>query len=101
MDTVEEAAALLAAHWELGGAGVVLAQPIDEGIAIAAQEIEPILAEGTSEAAAKHIRGPELTPFLLSYIGRVTSGRSVAANRALIVANAQLAARVACAATRS
>ena len=41
------------------------------------------------------VRGPALTPFLLAHLAKETEGRTLKANRALIVANASLAARIA------
>ena len=34
VDTPRQAAELLRAHWDLGGAGVVLAQPVDAHVAL-------------------------------------------------------------------
>ena len=47
-----------------------------------------------AEGDAKDVRGAAVTPFLLSRLAGLTNGRSLVANRALIVANAGLAARV-------
>ncbi len=44
---------------------------------------------------ARGLSGKAITPFLLDAVRRATGGRSLAANRALIVANARLAAEVA------
>jgi pseudouridine-5'-phosphate glycosidase len=95
VDSSAEAAALLAARWALGGAGVVLAQPLGAGLALESAEFETALAEAESRAAARGVSGPELTPFLLARLAEITGGRTLTANRALIVANAQLAARIA------
>ena len=91
----EEAAALLAAHWRLEGAGVVVAQPIAEEFALDAQEFAGALQRAEKQAAAAGIRGKELTPFLLARLAEGTEGRTLRANQALVVANARLAARIA------
>ena len=41
------------------------------------------------------VRGKGLTPFLLSKLAEATEGKTLQANRALVVANASLAARLA------
>ncbi|MEO6810885.1 MAG: pseudouridine-5'-phosphate glycosidase, partial [Isosphaeraceae bacterium] len=46
-------------------------------------------------AEARGITGKAVTPFLLAHVHRATKGQSLQANRALIVANAALAASVA------
>jgi pseudouridine-5'-phosphate glycosidase len=95
VDTPEEAAAVLAAHWALGGAGVVLAQPVPAGEALPAAEFERAWAEAERLAAAAGVRGPAVTPFLLARLAELTGGKTLQINQALIVANARLAARVA------
>jgi pseudouridine-5'-phosphate glycosidase len=89
-----EAVALLSAHWALGGAGVVLAQPLDTA-ALSREELETALVQAEQQAVVKGIAGPALTPFLLARLAEITAGRTLRANRALIIANAQLAAQVA------
>jgi pseudouridine-5'-phosphate glycosidase len=93
----EEAAALLDAHWRLGGAGVVLAQPLPQETALEPEDFHKALVRAESLARAAGVRGPALTPFLLARLAELTDGRTLRANQALIVANARLAARVAAA----
>jgi pseudouridine-5'-phosphate glycosidase len=95
VDTPAEAAALLAAHWALQGAGVVLAQPMTADLALSEDELTPVLQEAERRAAARGIRGKELTPFLLAELAQATQGKTLQANRALLLANARLAAQVA------
>src|SRR5205814_2141242 len=66
VDTPEQAAKLLCAHWKLGGAGVVLAQPIVADVALAEGEFEVALRQAERKAADASVRGKELTPVLLS-----------------------------------
>jgi pseudouridine-5'-phosphate glycosidase len=94
VETPEEAAALLATHWGLGLGGVVLAQPVAGDLALAADELEAALAEAERQAAARGIRGPALTPYLLARLAEITGGKTLRANQELVVANARLAARV-------
>jgi pseudouridine-5'-phosphate glycosidase len=62
-DLAAEAARLLMAHWGLGGAGVVLAQPVAEDVALDPEEFDAALTEAERLAAAAGVRGPTVTPF--------------------------------------
>lgn len=95
VESPQEAAALCAAHWSLGGAGLVLAQPLPDEAALKPDDFHKALVRAESQARAQGIRGPALTPFLLARLAELTNGRTLRANQALIVANARLAARVA------
>jgi pseudouridine-5'-phosphate glycosidase len=95
VETPDEAAAVLRAHWSLGGAGVVLAQPPPAKLALAAGEFDAALARAEAEAEEQGIFGKALTPFLLTRIAAHTGGRSLTVNQALVIENARLAARVA------
>jgi pseudouridine-5'-phosphate glycosidase len=99
VDTPEQAADFLAVHWGLEGAGVLLAQPVAEAVALDTKGFAEALAKVEGEAAAGNIRGPALTPFLLDRLASETEGETAKANQVLIVANARLAAQVAAALT--
>jgi pseudouridine-5'-phosphate glycosidase len=94
VDTPNEAARLLTSHWSMKGAGVVVAQPAPADVALDAAEFSVALDRAEHLAAEAHVRGPELTPFLLARLAEITEGRTLRANRVLIVANARLAARI-------
>jgi pseudouridine-5'-phosphate glycosidase len=96
-DTPEEIAALLVAQWQLGSAGVLIANPIPIGHEIQADEIGPVIADAVEEAKRRQITGKAVTPFLLARLAEVTAGRSLASNIGLIKNNARVAARVAAA----
>lgn len=100
-DTPQQAAAILTAHWGLGGAGVVLTQPVPASVALERSEVEEALLEAERQAAREHVHGPALTPYLLKRLADLTRGKTIRANQALIIANAQLAARVAVALARA
>ena len=95
VDDPDAAARLFAIHVEIGGQGVVLAQPVAEDVAVPAEDVESAVGRAHADAAAKGMSGPGVTPFLLSRLAELTEGRSLRANQALIVANARLAAEVA------
>ena len=87
----EEAARIAAAHWALGGAALVLAQPPPESI----DDAEPLIAEALDEARRRGVARGGLTPFVLGRLHERSGGRTLAVNRALVTANAALAGRVA------
>ena len=99
VDSPEGAAAIFTAHRSLGGGGVLLANPLPDALAVPLDEFEAALR--IAEMAATHggISGAALTPFLLARLAELTHGKTLAANRALIVNNAKLAAEVAVAIT--
>lgn len=95
-----EAAGLVGAHRGLGLPGaIVLAQVVPEAFALDRGELEGALAVALAEARERGVAGKALTPFLLGRLREATGGRSLRANRALIVANAGLAGAVAAALT--
>jgi pseudouridine-5'-phosphate glycosidase len=95
VDTAADTAQVLTAHWQLGGAGVVVAQPLPADAELAADEFTQALDDAEQQAIQASVRGKELTPFLLARLAEATAGKSLHANQALIVANARLAARIA------
>lgn len=95
VDSPEQAAALFAAHTRMGGAGVVLCQPCPVEVAVPAAQFGAWLAEAERAAEAAGVSGARVTPFLLARIAELSGRQTLAANRALIVANARLAAEAA------
>ncbi|HEY6836631.1 MAG TPA: pseudouridine-5'-phosphate glycosidase [Gaiellaceae bacterium] len=96
VETPQEAAAIARAHWELGGAGLLLGNAPQNGI-----DVEPLLEQALRTAAAEDITGQAVTPFVLSYLHEQSGGRTLEVNRDLVVANAGLAAQVAASPTSS
>ena len=95
VDSPAEAAALIHAHWSLGGGGIVLAQPIEKETALDPNEFLSALSEAEQKAMGVGVRGKELTPFLLNRLAEITEGQTLRANHSLVIANARLAAQVA------
>jgi pseudouridine-5'-phosphate glycosidase len=91
VESVEEVGAIARAHWQLGGGGVLVARPPDESL----DDVEPLIAEALTAAQEQGVTGKDVTPFVLSYLHERSGGRTLAANRALVVANAGLAAEIA------
>jgi pseudouridine-5'-phosphate glycosidase len=91
VDSAADAARVARAHWELGGAGLVLAQPPPTSV----DDVEPLIEQALAEAARAGVHGQAVTPFVLSLLHERSGGRTLAANRELVVANAGLASEVA------
>jgi pseudouridine-5'-phosphate glycosidase len=91
VEAAVDAAAVAQAHWQLGGGGLLVGRPPDESF----DDAEPLIERALAEADAQGVRGQAVTPFVLSYLHRESGGRTLAANRDLIVGNASLAGEIA------
>jgi pseudouridine-5'-phosphate glycosidase len=89
VDGSEAAARALAAAWEMGSCGAVVAIPPPEELLGAAGIVEQALAE------AGEIVGWGATPALLARVAELSGGRSVDVNVRLVVNNAAVAAECA------
>jgi pseudouridine-5'-phosphate glycosidase len=90
VERAEDAARLAAAHWALGGCGLVLASPPPESV-----DVEELIEATVAEAAREGVSGQAVTPFVLARLHERSDGATLAVNRSLIVENARLAAEVA------
>jgi pseudouridylate synthase len=97
VDSPEEVAAVIAARAGLGtdDRGVVVANPLP-----ADEQLDPglhdrLLHDGLAAAEARHVRGKDVTPFLLEFFHRESKGASLEANIRIVLHNAELAARIA------
>jgi len=96
VDTADEAAAALTAHWRLPDAGgALIANPIPRESELEYETAERAIAQAVAEAETRGIRGKEVTPFLLARIVELSGGESLESNIALVRNNAALAARIA------
>ena len=96
VDAPAEVAAAWQGHVTLGGgAGMVLAQPVPAADELPAPLHDRLLSEGLALIAERGVTGKEVTPALLAHFHAGSGGASLATNRALVVANAALAAQVA------
>ena len=91
VEEAAEAARIARAHWELGGAALLLGRVADEVV----DDADALIEEALNAAAQRDVTGQEVTPFVLSFLHERSGGRTLAVNRDLIVANAGLAAEVA------
>ena len=98
VDSAADVAAIAAARRTLDiPSALVVANPLPESRQIPPEIHDRILAEGLAEMERKGIRGKAVTPALIDYIHRASGGRSLEANTEIILGNATLAARIACA----
>ena len=74
---------------------ILLTVPVPEEFEIGMEELEKILRESLKLADEKKISGKEITPFLLAQMSERSSGKTLAANIALLENNALVAAQVA------
>jgi pseudouridine-5'-phosphate glycosidase len=95
-DEVAALAAAVRAHFALGlGTGVVVANPVPAEHELPRQIYEAALAGALDDADRAAVRGRDVTPFLLERMRVRTDGGSVFSNRALLIANARVAAALA------
>jgi pseudouridine-5'-phosphate glycosidase len=98
LDSAAEIAALAAAQRRLGlGGGVLVANPVAAADEIPGGEIAAHIDEAVADAVRRGIGGKAVTPFVLSRMLKLTGGRSLRTNVALILGNARLAAEIAAA----
>jgi len=96
VDGPEAAAAAIATHRSVPGAGgILVVQPPPAELAIDPREIDAWIGEAMRSAEANGIRGGAVTPHLLGHLADASAGRTLAVNVALIVANARTAGEIA------
>ena len=91
VDDAETAAAIAAAHWQLGGCGLLLANPPPESIDVE----RPDRGGGRARRPSSGVSGQAVTPFVLAFLHERSGGRTREVNRELAIANARLAGEVA------
>ena len=91
VESAAEAAEIARAHWLLGGGGLLVGRPPD----VSLDDVEPLIEQALVAAEREGVHGQAVTPFVLSYLHRESGGRTLTANRDLIVGNARLAGQIA------
>ncbi|MCL1964899.1 MAG: pseudouridine-5'-phosphate glycosidase [Firmicutes bacterium] len=95
-DSPAEIAAILTAQAAMGyPGGTLIVNPIPEAYSMDKAMIDRAIEQALSEAEERHIKGKEVTPFLLSRIEKLTGGESLSSNIQLVLHNVRLAARIA------
>ncbi len=101
VDSPEQAAAVLNAARDLGvGAGAVIVAnplPVDEQLDPALHQ--QVLTAGLAGLERDGVTGKDVTPYLLAHFHHATDGQSLAVNIRIILRNAELAGRIAVAAS--
>jgi len=93
---VADAARILCGWRELdAGNGLLFTVPVPEAEALSADDAEQAIARAVDEADERGIRGSAITPWILARIVELTDGRSLTANKSLLVNNARVAAEIA------
>ena len=96
LDSTLEIAKLLQTKWQLGLEGAVLiANPVPAEFEANNDDIEIHIHQALTAVENQHIKGKDITPFILQYIANRTKGESLETNIALILNNARVGAGVA------
>ena len=96
IDAPAEQARFVRTKWNLGLAGgVLLSTPVPAADALLRSLVDGWIDEALADAKRQSVSGKAVTPFLLSRIEQLSSGRSLAANIALVKHNAEVGARLA------
>ena len=97
-DSPEELAAMFRAQRALGyRGGMLVTNPIPEEYAMDKAVIDAAIERALDECEAQGVHGKETTPFLLARVVSLTGGESLESNIRLVLNNAALAAKTACA----
>ena len=100
VESAEEVAQIMRARAALRLVqGLVVAQPVAAADEMDHDLHDRTLAAGLAEVERRGVVGKDVTPFLLAWFHEHTRGASLAANVALVLANAELAAAIAAAST--
>jgi pseudouridine-5'-phosphate glycosidase len=98
VDSPGEAAEILTVQDALGYAGgTLVVVPVPGAEALPREEVETYIEKALHRAEREEITGPAVTPFLLGQIAESSHGRSVVTNRALLLNNGRVAAKIAAA----
>jgi pseudouridylate synthase len=96
LDTPDEIIDFSRVHKKLGlESSILVCQPLSTKDEIPKMELNRIITESKMEAKKNGIFGQSLTPFLLKKISELTSGKSLEANRTLLINNTKLGAEIA------
>ncbi|MFD1696664.1 pseudouridine-5'-phosphate glycosidase [Roseibium aestuarii] len=96
LDSAADIAGLLKTRSEMGDhGGVLIANPVPQADEIPQDEMGVFIDKAIEMATAQKVTGKGVTPFVLDAIYKLTAGRSLATNIALVRNNARLAADIA------
>jgi pseudouridylate synthase len=96
VDGPAEAAAAIAAHGSIPGAGgILVVQPPPADLAIDRDDVDGWIREAIADAESRNIHGGAVTPHLLGHLAQASGGRTLRVNIGLIVGNARTAGAIA------
>ncbi len=81
-------------HWELGLPGMVVANPIPAHASIQGEVVEEWINEAVEQLNKSNVAGKAVTPFILSQVSALSEGKTLQANKALLINNARLAGQI-------
>lgn len=97
-DSPDEVARAMKIKWALGLRGSILVtNPIPKEFEAESELIAEAIDNAIIMAADQGVKGKDITPFVLKQIAKSTSGKSLAANVALVKNNARVGAEIAAA----
>jgi pseudouridine-5'-phosphate glycosidase len=99
VETPDQVAAVLNAAQDLVTGAVVVANPLPEDEQLDPALHDRVLAEGLAGLERDGVTGKDVTPYLLAHFHAATEGRSLDVNVRIILRNAELAGRIAVAAS--
>jgi pseudouridine-5'-phosphate glycosidase len=98
LDSPEEIALVMASKEALKiKGGLLIANPLPDAYSCDYEEMERYIKKALVSLEKEGIYGKETTPYLLTKIAELSGGKSLESNIALIINNAQLGAKIACA----
>ncbi len=92
-DSSEEIAQIFLTQKDLGLNGLLVSNPVENGIE--KEKLDTWLAQAHQEAKAAKLKGKTITPFLLSKLAEISNGETVEVNLRLLRQNARLGAKIA------
>lgn len=95
LETVEQLAAFYRNSLNLLERGVLIANPVPTHNQVPCDVLKDLLERGLKASAGENRGGKVLTPYLLDFMARESKGATLDANKALLINNARLAAKVA------
>ena len=102
VESLDDLCRLVETHAALGlPGGLVVVQPPPPQHAMAKELVDRLVAEARFAARRAGIRGPAETPFMLRHMAERSGGATVEVNCALVLANADLAGRLAASLARA
>lgn len=95
VDSVEKLAKIVDINFKFAKSGLLIANPIPAKDEINSNKISMLVDDIISRADEKDIEGPKYTPYILENLHKISAGKTLKANVALIKSNADLGAKLA------